>query len=171
MLAVADQGQVVKGFDRADTGERINGARTPSATIAAAERKAKHRAFPRDWAALFLIRFDDLVPDGITMRDLRVFGKLLRHMRFRNIIDIPQSVIAEETGIGRPHVSESIGRLLQAEILQKIANHEAPSRPLLRVNPALLFKGSEDERQLALRVRVIEYSTPRHRSSGGLYGY
>jgi predicted transcriptional regulator len=78
----------------------------------------------------------------LTGADHRVMFALINHVGWENRIDVTLDTLCEELGMKKPHVSTSIKKLVNADIVEKIPGETDPRRWHYRFNPHFLWKGS-----------------------------
>ena len=71
---------------------------------------------------------------GLTTSESRVLAEMLWSIDERNLIDVPVRVIAEETGFDRSNVSKAIKRLVEVDVLQKVASKTDRRRSIYLLN-------------------------------------
>ena len=74
----------------------------------------------------------------LTARDWRIYQALLAHTDFDSKILVSQKTLSDELGIKQSHVSLTIKKLCQKEIIKQIGN--IGSQKIYRLNPHIGFK-------------------------------
>lgn len=101
----------------------------------------KHQnAFKRGWVAMSQPETEIIALSDLTGDDLRVFLMIVARLDFENFILINQSELARKMGMRQPHVSRSLKRLVDMEVL--IEGPRAGASRTYHLNPTFGWKGS-----------------------------
>jgi predicted transcriptional regulator len=107
---------------------------------------ARKKPFPQGMEFHFL--FNDLTR-YLTSRDLQLTGvdyrvmfALMSHVGWENHIDVSLDTLCEELDMKKSNVSNSIKKLVNADIVEKIRGKTDARRWHYRFNPHFMWKGS-----------------------------
>ena len=120
-----------------DTGELIEG-------YLAVIQPKRHNGFTTGWYAMSqngtALLLEYLLTKKLGMSDMQVLFALLKFLDFENLIQVPQSELAEELGMKKPNVNRAIKKLIELELIlegPKIGRSRS-----YRLNPHFGWKGS-----------------------------
>lgn len=138
----------IGGFDL-DTGEIIEGV----PVVFAARRKV---SFPEQGGFFFMSQHATqlLAEADLGKQDYRVFLGLLTQLDFQNLIAVNQSELAAMLGMQRSHVSRSIKKLRELNVL--LAGPKIGVVRSFRLNPNYGWRGSAKSHREALSEMLEE---------------
>lgn len=127
------------------------------------ERSCLDRKFPYEWAAMFLPGLKWLFTRRLTGREQIVLAEMLGSIRYKNIIDVPQVLIASITGLDKSHVSKAVAGLRKKEVIIPLEDRSMAGRQLYVLNLRIGYKGTAADWYRAQRARFSH----RTRKIGG----
>jgi DNA-binding transcriptional ArsR family regulator len=128
------------------TGEKLDGLPTLC-------RSRQWNGFGDRWLAMSMdAALEIALDERIQGQDLRVFLVLLSKLDYENWLRVCQADLAAALGMHKGHVSRSIKRLLDAEIL--LEGPKVGTSKTYRLNPAYGWRGSAKKHREALRDRL-----------------
>ena len=101
----------------------------------------------------FAMRMDTIrrltMHPGIGMQEMRVFGALIDRLDYQNFIHVPQTDLAEATGMDRPHVNRALKKLIEFGIV--VEGPRVGRSRCYRFDPDAGWRGSKKTLKAELR--------------------
>jgi biotin operon repressor len=94
------------------------------------------------WMMTFDNGLDFLAKSRLNGETLRVLLYMMKYMEFENYIKITQQQLADELGMRRQHISRSIKKLCEKNIIEKVKKGRDN---YYRLNPEIAWRGSVTE--------------------------